>query len=39
LRRGPTRLMARYPWLARTAFKLWPVVTHFDRWTDSKVRS
>jgi len=38
LRRGPTRLMARHPWLTRTAFKVWPVITHFDRWSDSKVR-
>jgi glycosyltransferase involved in cell wall biosynthesis len=34
IRRGPTRLMARHAWVARSAFALWPVVTHFDRWTE-----
>lgn len=31
-RRGPARLMARYTWIARIAFAVWPVLTHFERW-------
>jgi glycosyltransferase involved in cell wall biosynthesis len=31
VRRGPMRLMARHAWVARTAFALWPVLTHFER--------
>jgi glycosyltransferase involved in cell wall biosynthesis len=32
VRRGPARLMARHVWVARAAFAVWPVLTHFERW-------
>jgi hypothetical protein len=31
-RRGPGRLMARNVWVARAAFAVWPLLTHFERW-------
>jgi glycosyltransferase involved in cell wall biosynthesis len=39
IRRGPQRLMARSPRVARLAFAAWPVLTRFDQWPRSNRRS